>query len=187
MAGGVQAMFSTHRKNSGAILQPAFAILIALPAISSLGYLMAGGGLDTDGWGEDLDTSTHEILGVSVGMSDLEVRIAIGEPVFDEAHPEVWLYSGGELYIRFNENNTVSAVCYPPAPENPIIHEKLTEKEVKQQFGDPIHESFHESGLKKMMNYNHPQYSFGIQLNQAQLFCVHDGQGMIYDKEYKRS
>lgn len=180
-------MISKYKKISGAILQPTFAILVALPAISSLGFMMVYGGLDTDGWGEQFDKSPHEILGVSIGMSDLEVKIAIGEPVVDEAHPDIWLYSDGDLYVRFNENNTVSAVCYPPAPDNPIIRANLTEAEVKDRFGDPVHESFHESGLKKMMNYNQPQYSFGIQLNQAQLFCVHDGQGMIYDREYKRS
>jgi hypothetical protein len=180
-------MISKYKKISGSILQPTFAILVALPAISSLGYMMLGGSLDANGWGDRSDTSANEILGVRIGMSDLEVRIAIGEPVVDEDHPDVWLYTGGDLYVRFNEDKTVSAVCYPPAPENPVIRANLTEKEVKDRFGDPIHESFHESGLKKMMNYNQPQYSFGIQLNQAQLFCVHDGQGMIYDKEYKRS
>jgi hypothetical protein len=180
-------MISKNKKNTGAVLQPAFAILVALPAISSLGYLMTGSNLDTDEWGERFDTSPHEILGVSVGMTDLEVKIAVGEPVVDETHPEVWLYSDNDLYVRFNEEKTVSAVCYPPAPENPLIRTKMTEKEVKDRYGDPVHESFHESGLKKMMNYDQPQYSFGIQLNQAQLFCVHDGQGMVYDKEYKGS
>jgi hypothetical protein len=187
MAGGDWAMISKNRKNTGAPLQPTFAILVALMGISSLGYMMLAGGWDTAEWDERFDTSSHEILGVSLGMTDLEVRIAIGEPVIDEIQPEIWLYSGGDLYVRFNEKNTVSAVCYPPAPENPIIRAHWTEKEVKDRFGDPVHESVHESGLKKMMNYNHPQYAFGIQLNQAQLFCVHDGEGMIYDKEYKGS
>jgi hypothetical protein len=180
-------MTSKYKKISGAILQPTFAILVALPAVSSLGYMMMSGGWDTNEWGARADTSASEILGVRIGMSDLEVKIAIGEPVVDEGHPDIWLYSDGDLYVRFDEEKTVSAVCYPPAPENPVIRAHLTEKEVKDRFGDPMHESFHASGLKKMMNYNQPQYSFGIQLNQAQLFCVHDGQGMIYDEEYKSS
>ena len=180
-------MINRNKKIIGAILQPTLAVLVALPAISSLGYMMLGGSWDTNEWGERFGTSSSEIMGVGIGMSDLEVKIAIGEPVVDANHPEVWLYSDGDLYVEFNNDNVVSAVCYPPAPENPVIRAQLTEKEVKNRFGDPVHESFHESGLKKMMNYENPQYSFGIQLNQAQLFCVHDGNGMIYDNEYKKS
>jgi hypothetical protein len=178
-------MVNQNKKNIGAILQPVFAVLVALPAISSLGMMMAGGGWDEAEWDERFANLPQTIRGIGVGMSDLEVKIAIGEPDVDKAHPSVWLYSGGDLYIRFDEKNRVSAVCYPPVADNPVLDMQLTEREVKARFGEPVHESIHASGLKKMMNYNTPQYSFGIQLNEAQLVCIHDGQGMIYDTEYK--
>lgn len=180
-------MINNNKKHIGAILQPVVAILVALPAISSVGYMLTGSSWDHAEWDERFKTSPREILGVSVGMSELDVKIAIGEPTVDADHPDIWLYADGDLYIRFNKESTVSAVCYPPVPENPVIRANLTEQEIKDRFGDPVNESIHVSGLKKMMNYSHPQYSFGIQLNRAQLFCVHDGQGMVYDKEYKRS
>jgi len=180
-------MINKNNKNIGAILQPVIAMLVALPAISSLGYMMVGSQRDAAEWGTRFETSPQEMLGVSIGMSDLEVKIAIGEPEIDEVDADVWLYSDGDLYVRFNDNNTVSAVCYPPSVENPVVSESLTEQQVKDRFGDPVDESVHESGLKKIMNYSYPQYSFGIQLNETRLVCVHDGKGMFYDKEYTSS
>jgi len=176
---------NNNKKNIGAILQPVIAILIAVPAISSLGYMMVGSQGDEAEWDARFKTSPQEMLGVSIGMSDLEVKIAIGEPELDQDHADIWLYSDGDLYVRFNDNKKVSAICYPPAAENPVVHERLTEQDIKDRYGDPVNESVHESGLKKIMNYSYPKYSFGIQLNKTQLFCVHDGKGMSYATEYQ--
>lgn len=180
-------MVNKNKRNIGAVLQPVFAILVALPAISSLGYMMLGSHWDVLDWERQYGAPPMAILGVGIGMSELEVKIFAGEPAVFKDHSDVWFYADGDLYVRFNDEKKVSAVCYPPADENPIVRGKMTEKEIKKRFGDPANESIHESGLRKMMNYDNPQYSFGIQLNTAQLFCVHDGKGMIYDKEYTGS
>lgn len=139
----------------------------------------------------------NQLGSISLGMTPLEVTLALGEPnnvnandVSDGNRRYLYMeYGTLEYFIRFSDPNIsteqVEAICSSDYSNGVFgLSKYSSENDVIKKLGNPISQSVHKEGLRKMISYPELKVSFEIEKGDVISVCVSEDGTMKYLEEY---
>ena len=177
-----------------------FAVLVLIGVVVAAGF-----------WGwiryQDRPQISTELAGIQLGMSQLDVRLVLGEP--DENLPpnpfldlipdsppyeSSWYYvpkfdGGRTLLISFvgdsAENSTASFICQRYGSGVVAgVSRFYSEQMIIDKLGEPTHISIHYKGTSKYISYEQWKAAFEIEQKRVRKICVTESGKVTYDIEY---
>ena len=155
-------------------------------------------GLGTWGWYQyqDRPQVVNSVGDVSLGMTPVEVTLAIGKPKVNLEGAEedtdlryIYLNYSDEIdyFVRFsNESDEYRAVviCSSNYLREILGFSKYdSESKVIKKLGEPTSISVREDGLEKMISYKQWKAAFGIEQGDVETVCATESGEVKYIKE----
>jgi hypothetical protein len=173
-----------------------------LLVVKTFGVLVfAGAAIGASVWGwmqyRDRPQVIDSLAGVSLGMTPMEVTLALGEPstdtIDDRPDDRLMLYSesGSTTYIIFKASEThgpqVSIICSSDYKDEVFGLGKYDgEDEIVKKLGMPPVTSVNEDGLEKMMSYPKWKTAFGVKKGKVTEVCISSSGKVSFAKEYQQ-
>lgn len=165
-------------------------------------FILIGVGTLFWGWYTTRPYVATSIGDVSLGMTPLEVTLALGAPSVDSKYTEetdeyrrfVYNDYSNELdyFIRFSKGDDATAkaeiVCTEVSYRNIFgLGKYSSEKQVVAKLGKPTSTSIKDDGLGKFISYLPWKVAFLIEKGQVQSLCVTESGKVSFLQEYGTS
>lgn len=136
---------------------------------------------------------------LSLGMSPLEVSLAVGKPDNESVLKEIdgsrrYLYNNysGDLeyFVRFSSADEDSSEKVEVICTRDYMHDVFglskysSEEEVKKKLGEPTNQSIRQDGLAKMISYEKWKVAFEVEKKNVVTVCISSSGKVGYLEEY---
>lgn len=151
-------------------------------------------------WYKERPQPVDTLGSLSLGMTPLEVSLAVGKPDNESAplketdESRWYLYNNHydelEYFVRFSDKTESSTelaeiICTRNYQHDVFgLSKYSSEKEIKKKLGEPTSQSIRLDGLAKMISYEKWKVAFEIEKGDVIAVCISSSGKVGYKKEY---